>query len=146
MWFLLPDEGVAMDDLLADEQTMEFLNSNGNWENSKHLIVNMSVPKFDVVSDFDLGDGLRALGVTDVFDVTVADFSPMTSGSCRDLPFQSRPCGSCGHRRRGCDRGGIYRDDDGRSCSAPEEEMDLYWTVRSVLPSLAMMDCHCSLA
>ena len=23
--------GVAMDDLLADEQTMEFLNSNGNW-------------------------------------------------------------------------------------------------------------------
>ena len=79
MWFLLPDEGVAMDDLLADEQTMEFLNSNGNWENSKHLIVNMSVPKFDVVSDFDLGDGLRALGVTDVFDVTVADFSPMTS-------------------------------------------------------------------
>ncbi len=79
MWFLLPDEGVSMDDLLADEQTMEFLNSNGNWENSKHLIVNMSVPKFDVVSDLDLGEGLRALGVTDVFDATVADFSPMTS-------------------------------------------------------------------
>ena len=78
MWFLLPDEGVSMDDLLADEQTMEFLNSNGNWENSKHLIVNMSVPKFDVVSDFDLGEGLRALGVTDVFDVEAADFSPMT--------------------------------------------------------------------
>ena len=79
MWFLLPDEGVAIDDLLADEQTMEFLNSNGNWENSKHLIVNMSVPKFDVASDFDLGEGLRALGVTDVFDVEAADFSPMTS-------------------------------------------------------------------
>lgn len=79
MWFLLPDEGVAMDDLLADEQTMEFLNSNGNWENSKHLIVNMSVPKFDVVSDLDLRDGLNALGITGVFDATVADFSPMTS-------------------------------------------------------------------
>ena len=79
MWFLLPDEGVAMDDLLADEQTMEFLNSNGNWENSKHLIVNMSVPKFDVVSNFDLGEGLRGLGVTDVFDIEAADFSPMTS-------------------------------------------------------------------
>ena len=71
--------GVAMDDLLADEQTMEFLNSNGNWENSKHLIVNMSVPKFDVVSDLDLRDGLNALGITGVFDATVADFSPMTS-------------------------------------------------------------------
>lgn len=79
MWFLLPDDGVAMDDLLADEQTMEFLNSNGNWENSKHLIVNMSVPKFDVVSDLDLRDGLNALGITGVFDATVADFSPMTS-------------------------------------------------------------------
>ena len=65
MWFLLPDEGVTMDDLLNDEQTMEFLN--------------MSVPKFDVVSDFDLGEGLRALGVTDVFDAQVADFTPMTS-------------------------------------------------------------------
>lgn len=79
MWFLLPDDGVAMDDLLADEQTMEFLNSNGNRENSKHLIVNMSVPKFDVVSDLDLRDGLNALGITGVFDATVADFSPMTS-------------------------------------------------------------------
>lgn len=79
MWFLLPDEGVSMDDLLADEQTMAFLNSNGNWENSKQLIVNMSVPKFDVVSDFDLEEGLRALGVTDVFDVEAADFSPMTA-------------------------------------------------------------------
>ena len=79
MWFLLPDEGVTMDDLLNDEQTMEFLNSNGNWENSKHLIVNMSVPKFDVVSDLDLRDGLNALGITGVFDATVADFSPMTS-------------------------------------------------------------------
>ena len=51
----------------------------GNWENSKHLIVNMSVPKFDVVSDLDLRDGLNALGITGVFDATVADFSPMTS-------------------------------------------------------------------
>ena len=54
-------------------------NGNGNWENSKHLIVNMSVPKFDVVSDLDLRDGLNALGITGVFDATVADFSPMTS-------------------------------------------------------------------
>jgi len=41
--------------------------------------VNMSVPKFDVVSDLDLRDGLNALGITGVFDATVADFSPMTS-------------------------------------------------------------------
>lgn len=79
MWLILPDEGVSMDALLADEQTMEFLSCNGNWENSKHLIVNLAVPKFDVVSDLDLRSGLCALGVTDVFDPEVADFSPMTS-------------------------------------------------------------------
>lgn len=38
-----------------------------------------TVPKFDVVSDLDLRDGLNALGITGVFDATVADFSPMTS-------------------------------------------------------------------
>lgn len=79
MWFLLPDEGVSIDDLLADGQTMEFLNNDGNWEDNKHLIVNLSVPKFDVASDFDLGEGLRALGITDVFDIETADFSPVTS-------------------------------------------------------------------
>jgi hypothetical protein len=38
-----------------------------------------NIPKFDVVSDLDLRDGLNALGITGVFDATVADFSPMTS-------------------------------------------------------------------
>ena len=115
-------------------------------ENSKHLIVNMSVPKFDVVSDFDLGDGLRALGVTDVFDVTVADFSPMTSEVAEI--FLSK----ADHAAR------VAIDEEGVTAAAytvmmmaglqrpPEEKWILYWTVRSCLPSLAMMDCHCSLA
>ena len=97
MWFLLPDDGVAMDDLLADEQTMEFLNSNGNWENSKHLIVNMSVPKFDVVSDLDLRDGLNAL-VLPVYSMHGGRFQSHDFESCRDIPFQSRPCSPRCHR------------------------------------------------
>lgn len=78
MWFILPDEGVSVDELLRDEQTLEFLLADGEWENSKYLIVNLSVPKFDVTSQMELGEGLRALGVTDVFDYVVSDFSPMT--------------------------------------------------------------------
>ena len=80
MWFILPDEGVSVDQLLQDEQAMEFLMSNKyEWEDNKYLIVNLSVPKFDVTSDMDLAFGLRALGVTDVFDPAVSDFSPMTA-------------------------------------------------------------------
>lgn len=81
MWFLLPDEGTSIDDLLNDSQAMEFLMSSNReeWENKKYCLVNLSVPKFDVSSQFDLGDGLKALGVTDVFDYNVSDFSPMTT-------------------------------------------------------------------
>lgn len=36
-----------------------------------------SVPKFDVSSDLELTDALKALGVTDVFDFDKSDFSPL---------------------------------------------------------------------
>ena len=78
MWFVLPDEGVTTEELLNDSQAMEFLLHNEEWENSKCLIVNKAIPKFDVVSQLDLCDGLKALGITDVFDYERSDFTPMT--------------------------------------------------------------------
>lgn len=81
MYFILPDEGVSVDELLADGQVMEFLLDRYGWENYSYPIVNLSVPKFDVTSQLDLVENLKALGVTDVFsrELGVADFSPMTS-------------------------------------------------------------------
>lgn len=79
MLFILPDEGVSVDDLLTDPQVMSFLLSRYDWENSKYLIVNFSMPKFDVSSQVDLTDGLKSLGVTDVFDAGKSDFTPMTT-------------------------------------------------------------------
>lgn len=81
MWFLLPDEGLSPEELLLDGEAMDFLfavNQYG-WEKQKYLLVNKSIPKFDVSSQFDLGEGLQALGVTDVFDPAVSDFTPMTT-------------------------------------------------------------------
>lgn len=78
MWLILPDEGITADELLKDEETMAFLLSNGDWENSKHLTVNLAVPKFDATSNLNLISSLQELGVTDVFDGNVSDFSPMT--------------------------------------------------------------------
>lgn len=82
MWFILPDEGVSVDQLLQDGQAMEFLVTNQyEWDDNKYLIVNLSVPKFDVVSDMDLSSGLKALGVTDIFNPIISDFSPMTANT-----------------------------------------------------------------
>lgn len=78
MWFLLPDAGVPVEDLLHDPQTMEFLQAADDWENQKYLWVNRAIPKFDVVSGIDLKKGLQSMGVTDIFDPKVSDFSPMT--------------------------------------------------------------------
>lgn len=81
MTFLLPDEGVSPEDLLADGQAMEFLLMDDKWDgwaNRKGLIVNLAMPKFDVSSDLDLISGLQALGITEVFDPQVSDFTPMT--------------------------------------------------------------------
>ena len=84
-WFILPDEGITAEALLADSEIMDFLffgtGSYGEyeWENQKALFVNESIPKFDVSSQFELTDGLRALGITDVFDPAVSDFTPMTT-------------------------------------------------------------------
>lgn len=79
MVLILPDEDVTAESLLSDKEVMEFISAGYSWENSKFLIVNQSIPKFDVVSDFGLIEGLKNLGVTDVFDFSEADFTPLTT-------------------------------------------------------------------
>lgn len=88
MWLILPDEGISVDDLLKDEEAMNFLSSRGDWENRKHLTVNLAVPKFDAASNMNLIPGLQKLGITDIFDEDVSDFSPMTAD--REGIFMSR--------------------------------------------------------
>ena len=77
MLLILPDEDVTAESLLTDSEVLEFIYEHGAWENSKFLIVNQSVPKFDVASDYSLIDGLKNLGVTDVFDASKSDFTPL---------------------------------------------------------------------
>lgn len=78
MWFFLPDEGITPEDLLRDPQLSSFLFANGDWENQKYLIIKKQIVKFDVASQIDAKKPLQELGVTDVFDWTKADFSPLT--------------------------------------------------------------------
>lgn len=78
MFFFLPDEDVTVEELLEDEKVLDLLKNYVNWEDKKYLTINQSIPKFDVVSDMSLIEQLKELGVTDVFDRDVSDFSPLT--------------------------------------------------------------------
>lgn len=82
MWFILPDKDKTVDDVLLEGQYLDIIADTGGIQetNSKYMKVNLSVPKFDVTSGQDLVQGLQAMGVTDVFDMEAADFSPGIEG------------------------------------------------------------------
>lgn len=81
MKLILPNEGYSPADLLGDKQVSKLLVSNGNYAKSKSPMVTLSIPKFDVSSTINLGDGLNALGITDIFDAEKSDFTPLTDST-----------------------------------------------------------------
>lgn len=68
MWLVLPDEGVAVEELLTDQGTLAFLLSKGGWSQQKEMTIHLSLPRFDLTSEMDLIEGLRQLGVQAVFE------------------------------------------------------------------------------
>lgn len=80
MWFILPDEGMTTNDVLNDGTYMEMVLSD-QWENSKYMKVNLSVPKFDVTSTIDLKEGLENMGATNVFYGNGTEFTKLTGDS-----------------------------------------------------------------
>ena len=79
MRLLLPDEGVSVEEILADPAAVSYLTDTVDRDavGSKYLKVNLSLPKFDVTENGEIGPKLKALGVTEVFDRAKADFSPV---------------------------------------------------------------------
>ena len=85
MVFVLPDAGVTPESLL---QQQGFLTELTGDYNAAELV--WSVPKFDVKSSTGLNEALQALGVTDAFDGTKADFTPLTdNGAVVDSVMQA---------------------------------------------------------
>lgn len=77
LWFLLPDEGVAAEDLLQDPQALDFILADGQWEDQKNVRIDLALPKFDLTARLDLQPGLEKLGVATPF-TPAADFTPLT--------------------------------------------------------------------
>ena len=88
MVFLLPDEGVTLDEALARgglEDTLLLQERN-----TTVYEVTWSVPKFDVGSTLELVEDLQALGITDAFDSGLADFTPLIVDEAELNPFVSQ--------------------------------------------------------
>ncbi len=78
MWLILPDADKSVTDVLSDGEVFQMTSAGVVWEQNKAVTINLAMPKFDVSSNMDLIEGLQGLGITDVFDSTVSDFTPMT--------------------------------------------------------------------
>ena len=77
MRFLLPDEGTTLESLLPNGDVVGGLMAYGMDAALPSAEIHWSVPKFDVDSNLEMTDALKAMGVTDVFDFNKADFSPL---------------------------------------------------------------------
>ena len=76
MLFVLPAEGVSIQELLEDEEYRRFMEEDrAEWEQHKNALIHMSIPKFDITGDLDLIPIMQQLGITDVFDENKALFS-----------------------------------------------------------------------
>ena len=78
VWYLLPDEGVSVEDMLKNGG-LDYVLGDHTADESRRVA--FSVPKIDVSSDLDLIPALRKMGVNSCFDCSVADFSPLTDES-----------------------------------------------------------------
>ena len=72
--FVLPDEGVELQDMLSSPDALQELFEGGTPSNGK---VTWKIPKFEYDSNIDLAETLKKLGVTSAFGED-ADFSGIT--------------------------------------------------------------------
>lgn len=80
MWFILPDEGKTVTDVLMTGEYMETVTQDPYLSDEeacrKWMKVNLSVPQFDVSAGTDLKEALRTVGLTYIFEPNENDFSP----------------------------------------------------------------------
>ncbi len=82
MWFILPDEGYDADSIFNDKDLQLLLSLSNSeigsaYPDSKYLTVNMEIPKFDISVQTDIMKGLSELGLTDITDPLISDFSSL---------------------------------------------------------------------
>ena len=78
MWLILPDEGYTPADVLKSGHAVKDLLVEGEPANNTSVMVNLSLPKFDVTAKNDIIPALKTIGITDAFSSYTADFSSVS--------------------------------------------------------------------
>ena len=79
MWLILPDDGYTTEDILQSGEYLQLTLNPSAWPNTYTYDIHLSLPKFDIVQQQDLVEGMKKLGITDIFSTATADFSPLTN-------------------------------------------------------------------
>ena len=78
-WLFLPDEGYTLEDVAGSPDYLAII--RGEKEDEVQAVqVNFELPKLDVLSDMDLVELFKQLGLEKVFDPNSADFTPLYEG------------------------------------------------------------------
>lgn len=77
MIFILPDKGIAVDNLLSSPEKLSSIFNSGDGQNGK---VKFKIPKFSFGSNLKLNDVLKSMGVKSAFERD-ADFTGITDGT-----------------------------------------------------------------
>lgn len=74
LWLILPVEGKTVSDVLSGGDYLNTITALEKAADDEYL-VNLSLPKFDILCELDLRDGLEELGVTEIFREGCPDLS-----------------------------------------------------------------------
>ena len=77
MWFILPDRGVSIAELIEDGSAPRFLADPSAFKLEEYSVT-MCIPKFDIASRMDLRSAMQTMGIYSIFDHEAADFSEIT--------------------------------------------------------------------
>ena len=77
VYFCLPKGDIDVGELAVDPDLLNMIKVNDHWATGYNATVSLSLPKFTVSRQADLMNILPAMGITDVTDPRLADFSPL---------------------------------------------------------------------
>lgn len=84
MSFVLPDEGVSIDEIISDSEALEKIYTDDL--DIRYVDVEFSLPEFKVESAYDLIETSKKLGINDAFDNVKGDFTNVINYEENHIP------------------------------------------------------------
>lgn len=129
MWLILPDDGYTPAQIVESGHVLNLvLGDAAAYENQSNPLIHLSIPKFDVVSDADLIEPLKALGITDIFDSSQSNFSALISEEEQPYLAQMVHAARVTIDEQGV-TGAAFTAADAAAAEAPEPEEEINFTL-----------------